>query len=83
MPLYDYKCKACGEKVAIVHGMEDERARKCPACGEEALVRIILATPILFNGSFPGNDIKLRKEHEQMRIDGAKQNKDAERDLKS
>jgi putative FmdB family regulatory protein len=36
MPMYDYRCRECGEEMTIICAMTDERAPKyaCP-CGDE------------------------------------------------
>lgn len=41
MPTYDYKCKACGKSFSIFQGMKEGKKRKCPFCGELALVRLV------------------------------------------
>ncbi|HTC30677.1 MAG TPA: FmdB family zinc ribbon protein [Candidatus Acidoferrum sp.] len=50
MPLYDYRCAACGKVTEIRHGFNDTNAEPCPACGGE-LARVFNPAPIIFNGS--------------------------------
>lgn len=34
MPVYEYKCKTCGEKFEITRGIkEEETGVRCPRCG--------------------------------------------------
>lgn len=35
MANYDYKCKECGERVEVSHGMNEKPEVKCPKCGKE------------------------------------------------
>src|SRR5258706_8215568 len=52
MPTYDYKCKACGNRLEIFQSMTESPKRKCPACGKNALERLIgTGAAILFKGS--------------------------------
>ncbi len=50
MPLYDYKCSACGAITEVRHGFDDTHDDRCAACGG-ALVRVFNPAPILFKGS--------------------------------
>jgi len=50
MPLYDYRCEACGKVTEIRHGFNDTNAEPCPACGG-TLTRVFNPAPIIFNGS--------------------------------
>jgi len=50
MPLYDYRCAACGKVTEIRHGFNDTNTEPCPHCGG-ALARVFNPAPIIFNGS--------------------------------
>jgi putative FmdB family regulatory protein len=50
MPLYDYRCAACGKVTEIRHGFNDTNTEACPHCGG-ALARVFNPAPIIFNGS--------------------------------
>ena len=45
MPIYEYECKACGEKFSALLSMsqrdEAESTLPCPACGEKDSRRLI------------------------------------------
>ena len=35
MPIYNYRCSACGDASQILHKMSDPKPGQCPACGAE------------------------------------------------
>jgi putative FmdB family regulatory protein len=51
MPVYEYRCKACGATHEITHGFNAERPTKCPTCGAEQLVRVFHPVGVVFKGS--------------------------------
>ncbi|MAY75847.1 MAG: FmdB family transcriptional regulator [Phycisphaerae bacterium] len=52
MPTYEYRCGKCGEGLEIFQSIKDKPKRKCPACGANALERLISGGgAILFKGS--------------------------------
>jgi putative FmdB family regulatory protein len=52
MPIYEYRCTACGHRTEILHGINDEGPRFCPACGAEGKLRKAITAPsIVFKGS--------------------------------
>ena len=50
MPLYDYKCTACGTVSEVRHGFDQTHTDPCPSCGG-AMARVFSAAPIVFKGS--------------------------------
>lgn len=50
MPLYDYRCSACGKVTEVRHGFNDTHSDPCAACGG-ALARVFNPAPIVFKGS--------------------------------
>ena len=50
MPLYDYRCAACGKTTEIRHGFNDTHADPCADCGG-AMSRVFNPAPIVFKGS--------------------------------
>ena len=50
MPLYDYKCTACGSVHEIRHGFNQTHNDPCPQCGA-AMTRVFNPAPIVFKGS--------------------------------
>lgn len=58
MPLYDYKCAACGTVREHRQSISDEPLRVCPDCGGE-YKRIITSVGVIFKGSgFHINDYR-------------------------
>lgn len=52
MPTYDYRCNACNHEFELFQSMKDSPKRKCPACGKNALERLIgTGAAVLFKGS--------------------------------
>lgn len=50
MPLYEYQCQECGEKMEVVQRFDDAPYTICPACGG-TLKKLISAPAIQFKGS--------------------------------
>ena len=50
MPVYEYRCKSCGETHEIQHGFNDDRPTKCPTCGG-LLIRVFHPIGVVFKGS--------------------------------
>lgn len=50
MPVYEYRCKSCGETHEIQHGFNDDRPTKCPTCGG-ILIRVFHPIGVVFKGS--------------------------------
>lgn len=61
MPIYCYKCYACGNKVEEFQKTAEEAIKECPQCNEK-MERIISPVGVIFKGSgFHITDYK--KEH--------------------
>jgi putative FmdB family regulatory protein len=50
MPLYDYRCVACGREVEVMHGIHDVGPDACEACGG-AMSKVLSPPAIHFKGS--------------------------------
>ncbi len=50
MPLYDYKCTACGHQYEMREGFDSPPRQPCQQCGAEAK-RVLHPPPIVFKGS--------------------------------
>ena len=62
MPLYEYRCKQCGELKEVWHGFKETHAEPCPHCGGE-LARVFNPAGIVFKGSgFYVNDSRKSSE---------------------
>lgn len=51
MPIYEYRCEACGERVEHIQKIADPPLTRCPACGQESLRRLVSAPSFQFKGS--------------------------------
>lgn len=50
MPLYEYKCKSCGQLLEVIQKFSDEPLTECPKC-KGTLERLLSAPAIQFKGS--------------------------------
>jgi putative FmdB family regulatory protein len=50
MPLYEYQCTNCGERMEILQGVNDPPYEHCPKCGAE-MKKLVSAPAIQFKGS--------------------------------
>ena len=50
MPLYEYQCKQCAERVEIIQRVSDPPYSRCPKCGGQ-MRKLISSPAIQFKGS--------------------------------
>lgn len=50
MPIYEYECQACGEQLEAWQKLSEEPLKKCPACGEMKLKKLISAVGFRLKG---------------------------------
>ncbi|MDD8025255.1 MAG: zinc ribbon domain-containing protein [Acidobacteriota bacterium] len=50
MPIYEYKCGACGRRIEKLQKLSDPPCKKCPSCGG-ALTKLISSPAIQFKGN--------------------------------
>ncbi len=50
MPIYEYECHACGHTLDALQKVSDGALRKCPACGQLKLRRLISAPKFRLKG---------------------------------
>ena len=50
MPLYEYQCQACGERVEVIQKLSDPPYAHCPKCGGD-MKKLFSAPAIQFKGS--------------------------------
>ena len=46
MPIYEYRCEACGHALEALQKLSDEPLRECPECGAPQLRRLVSAPAI-------------------------------------
>jgi putative FmdB family regulatory protein len=51
MPIYEYRCAACGHHLEALQKMTEGPLRKCPDCGKLKLRRLISASRFRLKGS--------------------------------
>lgn len=51
MPIYEYRCESCGKELDKIQGFSDPPLTTCPACGQEALKRLISMSSFHLKGS--------------------------------
>lgn len=50
MPVYEYKCNACGREFEVQQRMSDPELTDCEVCGKSALERLISRTAFSLKG---------------------------------
>ena len=50
MPIYEYRCQACGHELEKLQKLSDEPLVDCPACGKPALSKLISAAGFRLKG---------------------------------
>ncbi len=50
MPIYEYRCNACGHELEALQKMADAPLTDCPECQAPALVKLISATAFRVEG---------------------------------
>jgi len=51
MPIYEYRCGACGHHLEALQKMTEGPLRKCPDCGKSQLRRLVSASRFRLKGS--------------------------------
>jgi len=51
MPIYDYKCSACGHELEALQKLADPALTECPACEKPALRKQVSAPSFRLSGS--------------------------------
>jgi putative FmdB family regulatory protein len=51
MPIYEYRCSACGHHLEALQKMSESPLRKCPECGKSQLKRLVSASQFRLKGS--------------------------------
>ncbi|MFO8073581.1 MAG: zinc ribbon domain-containing protein [Polyangia bacterium] len=50
MPIYEYRCNACGHEFELFQKITDSPKRKCPHCGRLKARRIVSQTSFVLKG---------------------------------
>lgn len=73
MPIYEYRCDACGEQMEKLQRMNDDRLVDCPACGKPALVRLVSAAAFRLKGA-GWYETDFKKDNKRNLADGGSRN---------
>ena len=80
MPLYEYRCDACGHELEAMQKMNDAPLTECPECGKPALKKLLSAAAFrLKGGGWYETDFKSGKQknlHETNKTDTGKGQKE-------
>jgi len=51
MPIYEYRCDACGHKLEALQKLSDSPLTQCPSCGKARLSKLVSAAGFQLKGS--------------------------------
>ena len=51
MPIYEYRCNACGSQKEHLQKMSDPQLTTCPACGQESYTKMLSAAGFQLKGN--------------------------------
>jgi putative FmdB family regulatory protein len=51
MPIYAYRCDACGHEAEVLRKVSDAPLTTCPSCGEETFNKLLTAAGFQLKGS--------------------------------
>ncbi|TMG85466.1 MAG: zinc ribbon domain-containing protein [Betaproteobacteria bacterium] len=51
MPIYEYRCSACGHELEALQKLSDPLLLACPTCGKPALSKLVTAAGFQLKGS--------------------------------
>ena len=55
MPIYEYRCEACGHEHEAMQKMSDAPLTDCPACSSAALIKMVSADGFRLKGGSKKN----------------------------
>jgi len=50
MPIYEYRCSACGHELEVLQKMNDDPLLDCPACNKAELQKLVSAAAFRLKG---------------------------------
>jgi len=51
MPIYEYRCEACGHEHEAIRKFSDPTLKDCPSCGKPALKKLVSAAGFHLKGT--------------------------------
>jgi putative FmdB family regulatory protein len=84
MPIYEYECTACGERLEAIQKISDDPLTDCPHCHKPALKKLLSAPAFrLKGGGWYETDFKSGKKknlaESEAKRDSAKENKKSDK----
>jgi putative FmdB family regulatory protein len=71
MPIYEYRCAACGHTLEALQKLSDAPLKKCPQCARSRLKRLVSAPSFrLKGGGWYETDFKQSGEKKRNLVDG-------------
>ena len=84
MPIYEYKCSACGHQEDHLQKMSEAPLSKCPACGKKKYAKQLTAAGFQLKGSgWYASDFKGGKKPEESRESKPEAKTDAKAETKT
>jgi putative FmdB family regulatory protein len=81
MPIYEYRCGACGHHLEALQAMSEARLRKCPDCGKSQLRRLVSAPQFRLKGEgWYETDFKDKNETKRNLVGGESAETEAKSD---
>jgi putative FmdB family regulatory protein len=72
MPIYEYRCDACGHELDELQKLSDAPLTDCPKCGKPALTRLVSAAGFQLKGTgWYATDFKTKKKDAGTKDDAA------------
>ena len=63
MPIYEYQCQRCAQRIERLQKFSDAPLTRCPTCGEDALNKLISAAAFHLKGTgWYATDFKDKKQ---------------------
>lgn len=77
MPIYEYRCGACGYELDALQKLSDESLKDCPKCAAAALRRLVSAPSFRLKGDgWYETDFKSDKETKRNLVDRVESKED-------
>ena len=84
MPIYEYRCSACGHELEVLQKLSDPLLTSCPECGEPALTKLLSAAGFQLKGSgWYATDFKSSGARPATKSDNAKEGESKGADAKA
>jgi putative FmdB family regulatory protein len=84
MPIYEYRCSACGHELEVLQKLSDPLLTTCPECGKPALTKLLSAAGFQLKGSgWYATDFKSSGARPAVKSDNAKEGESKGADAKA